>query len=447
MSLHYTNPELLAYMDENDEIVDVASVGSHLDECARCAARLRDLRAFGALIREAATWIANDGGADESTASAIDRFLRESERLAGDSVAGEEAFAQLLTQPVESWQTFLGVRPHFLTEGLVRRLIDEAIRELDRHPAHALTLLDNAEVIASSLREEATEEYRSEIWKNRSNALRMLGRYDDALDAANTARAAAEACSVGAFAYAQATYTRGIVLFKMGRYTEAHADAREAAFRLSEFGDVRRIIHARSLEAVALTEQGAIAEALQVQETILPHLERLGDSDAAARVTANIAVGHLRLRNFDAASDFARKARERYVALGNDAEVIRMDWALGAIDLQRGEGDGISNLAAAAAAFERLGMPADAGFVKLDIVEELLRRKEWAEAEALAREVANTFARSSARLHLTTALAHLREAVTRRDATPELVQYLRTYLIADDPGRPFHPPPHHQSLS
>ena len=189
-----------------------------------------------------------------------------------------------------------------------------------------------------------------------------------------------------------------------------------------------------------MTEQGAFAEALQVHETILPHLERLGDVDAAARARANIAVAHLRLRQFDAALERARTARERYVALGLDEEVIRMDWALGAITIQLGEESGVAQLAVAAAAFEHLDMSADAGFVKLDIVEELLRREEWMPAEFLAREAADTFARSGARLHLMTALAYLREAVRQREATPVLVQYVRTYLITDDPGRPFHPP-------
>jgi tetratricopeptide (TPR) repeat protein len=439
MSRHYTKPELLAYLDENAEVVDLHAIAAHLSACTRCAARLRDLKEFGALLREVVPFIAIDD-TDETAASALDRFLRHAERVAAGHMAADDAFAELLAQPIESWEPFLAARPHLWTEGLVQRLIDEAIGDLDRRPARALTLLDHAERVVAPLRGDAAEEYRSEIWKNRSNALRMLGRYDEALAAANAARAAAEACRVGAFAYAQATYTRGIVLFKMGRFSETYADAREAAVRLAQFGDIRRIIHARSLEAVALMEQGAVAEALQVHEMILPHVKRLGDADAAARMTANIAVAHLRLRNFDAAADYARSAREQYVALNIDAEVIRMDWTLGAIAIQRGDEYGIAQLTAAAAAFEQRNMPADAGFVKLDIVEELLRQAMWTRAEALAREVADTFARSGARLHLMTALAYLREAVTQRDATPALVQYIRTYLVADDPGRPFHPP-------
>lgn len=439
MTRHYANAELWAYLDENTEVVDVRAVAAHVAECQQCADRLRDLQEFGALLHDAVTWTANDNGG-EPPASGFDRLMRTAERLAGETATADETFTRLMAQPLEKWERFLADHPHLRTEGLARRLIDEAVGALDRRPAHALALLDHVEGVLSTVHGDMADEYRSEVWKNRSNALRMLGRYDDALAAANAARAAAEACRIGAFAYAQATYTRGIVLFKMGRFAEAYADAREAAFRFSEFGDVRRVAHARSLEAVALTEQGAIAEALQVHETILPHLERLGDADAAARVTANIAVAHLRLRNLDAARTFALRARERYIALGVKAEVIRMEWTLGSIALHSGAEEGLSQLAVAAEAFELMGMPADAGFVKLDIVEELLRREEWTPAETLAREAADTFARSGARLHLITALSYLREAVMRRDATPALVQYVRTYLVADNPERPFQPP-------
>jgi hypothetical protein len=62
------------------------------------------------------------------------------------------------------------------------------------------------------------------------------------------------------------------------------------------------------------------------------------------------------------------------------------------------------------------------------------------EAGALAGEAADTFARAGARLHLSTALSYLREAVQHRAATLELVQYVREYVMADEEGRRFEPP-------
>jgi tetratricopeptide (TPR) repeat protein len=438
MTRHYDHADLLAYVDGSADAADAAAVAVHVAACDRCAARLRDLRAFEELLSDAATWL----GRDDSIADtpAFDRFARLAEQFAADTIVAEHAFADLQRRPLETWSDYLAAHPETCTEGLARRLIDEAVRDLDRNPGRTLSVLFHAERIVAALPGDMAAEVRSECAKNRSNALRMLGRYEEALAAADAARAAVEECSVGAFAYAQATYTRGIVLFKMGRLADAVSDAREAAYRFAEFGDARRVIHARSLEAVALTEQGAIDEALQVHQMLLPHLERLGDRDAAARVTANIAVAHLRNGDYGRAAAFARDARARYVVLRADAEVIRMDWLLGTLTVKQGDEAGLAQLEAAATAFEHRGMEADGAFVKLDLAEHHLERKHWALAERLAREVADTFARSGARVHVMTALAYLRTAVERREATPTLVRYVRTYLQADDPARQFRPP-------
>ncbi|HYU25444.1 MAG TPA: hypothetical protein VEO74_09595, partial [Thermoanaerobaculia bacterium] len=95
----------------------------------------------------------------------------------------------------------------------------------------------------------------------------------------------------------------------------------------------------------------------------------------------------------------------------------------------------------AAAAFESRGMTADAGFVKLDVCEELLRRKEWIDAEVTARELARLFTAAHVTLASVRALHYLRRAVENRQATAEMVRYVRSYVTADDPARLFEPPP------
>jgi hypothetical protein len=56
-------------------------------------------------------------------------------------------------------------------------------------------------------------------------------------------------------------------------------------------------------------------------------------------------------------------------------------------------------------------------------------------------EAADAFARNDARLHLAEALSYLRQAVEERTATPELAEYIRSYIEADDSSAPFAPPP------
>jgi hypothetical protein len=65
-------------------------------------------------------------------------------------------------------------------------------------------------------------------------------------------------------------------------------------------------------------------------------------------------------------------------------------------------------------------MAADAGFVRLHLVEALLRIGEWAEAASIAGAVADLFTRNGARLHVMRALAYLRDALSRHVATPKL---------------------------
>ncbi len=161
----------------------------------------------------------------------------------------------------------------------------------------------------------------------------------------------------------------------------------------------------------------------------------------AARVSANIAVAHRRLGNYDDARMHIVEAQERYRKLGAESETIRAEWTLGLIDLRAGDTKtGLRRLRAATAAFEAVGMLADAGFVKLDLTEELLRLEEWDEAGKIAGEAAEAFAGARARLHLSSALAFLREAVQKRSATLALVQYVRDYVIADEPEQTFDPP-------
>jgi tetratricopeptide (TPR) repeat protein len=436
---HYTTADLLAYLDENDDVVDVAAVAEAVASCAVCAARLREQQGFGRLMSDPEVW--SEARRPASQPPRIMEILRDAERISREKRAAERDFAALIAAPPETWRAYVTAHPSASTEALVRRIIDAAIPDFDRKPEHALALLDAADSIAACVKDTNERmESRSEVWKNQANALRMLGRYEDAMNATVLAERFAEEVPTGAFTIAQIIYTRGTVLFKMGRFTETIAVARDASQRFAEYGDVRRVIHARNLEAMALTEQGDTAEGLRVYLLIEQQLQQLDDPQMTARVTKNIGVSHRRLGNYDDAAAYTLAAQQLYRALGADSEVIRSEWTLGAIDLITGETEsGLARLREAAATFEKLGMLADAGFVKLALTEELLRLGEWDEASTLAGEAADTFARAGAKLHLSTALSYLREAVQHRAATLELVRYVRDYVMADEEGL-FDPP-------
>ncbi len=437
---HYTTADLIAYLDENSDVVDVAAVSASVASCGTCGARLRELNLFARLVADRETW--QDVQLPESQPQSIMDVLTEAGRIERETRAAERDFAAIIKEPIETWAAYVVSHPHALTEQLVRRITDTAIEEFDRQPAYALSLLDAADSIAERLHvQNARVECRADVWKNRANALRMLGRYDEALNATVTAERFAQDIATGGFTLAQIIYTRGTVLFKMGSFSETIKTARDACYRFAEYGDVRRVIHARNLEAISLTEQGDTAESLRVYLLIEQQLRKLDDPMMQALVTTNIGVAHLRLGNYVDARTFVASAQAQYRKLGSESEVIRAEWALGQIDLRTGDIDvGIRRLRNATASFESLCMLSDAGFVKLDLTEELLRLEEWDEAGTVAGEAAEAFARAGAKLHLSSALAFLREAVQKRAATLALVQYVRDYVIADEPERTFDPP-------
>jgi hypothetical protein len=115
-----------------------------------------------------------------------------------------------------------------------------------------------------------------------------------------------------------------------------------------------------------------------------------------------------------------------------------MDLAM--IQFARGEADALERLYEIATIYEGLGMPGEAGFVKLDATEELLRREEWVEAEMIARDLVTLFTAAGVTLASVNALDYLRRAVENREATAAVVQYIRTYVTAEEPARPFEPP-------
>jgi len=194
------------------------------------------------------------------------------------------------------------------------------------------------------------------------------------------------------------------------------------------------------LEAVLCAERGDVTNARETLRELLPIEEQLGQPLEVGLVRTNLAECNLRLGDFDAAMEEARAAIETFRALGNVAEATRGEWTVANIRLARGEREAMDRLGEIAAIYQGLGMPGEAGFVNLDVTAELLEREEWTEAEILARELATLFTAAGVTLASVNALDYLRRAVENCEATADTVRYVRKYIAADDPDRPFEPP-------
>jgi tetratricopeptide (TPR) repeat protein len=432
---HREDDELLVYrlaLAGRDE-----SVATDIASCAECARRMEENDRFLESIRDSETWRAATDDAAVSEAG-LSKLRLELDQRAEHEGAATAFMDQLQRLPPTEWvATVSRAEPN---EALTRRLVNAGIAALDRSPIETLAILDAAEETTRKL-SSGVAEYRCDIWKNRANAYRMTGEYDAALAA--TARAAKYTRSwpTGTYALGQVIYTRGTVLFKMGRYTEANDCADAAIEYLRDFGDRQRIAYAQNLKATICAEEGRVKEAAAIYAELRPEMESLGDTFGVATMTANLATSNVRLGNLNIGRKYAIEAQQRFIDLGSTADEVRMKWVLATIRAAEGDREGaIEKFRAVATGFETLGMHGDAARVKLDIGEELLRSEEWEELEVTSREAAETFARNDARPHMVEALAYLRQAAEHRSVTTELLAYLRTYIETDKPEAKFDPP-------
>jgi tetratricopeptide (TPR) repeat protein len=439
MSDHPDRTTLAKYM-EGGPAADRPAIATHVAGCAACQSELEELQATFFLHDNVLDFIESRRNDRKRPPEQFD-ILATRQRMGAEAARAESFFGELMRLPIEAWPSAFEEKPHQCTEGMVLRLLTEVEIEVKRRPQHALLLINVAEIVTGSLDIPAIHVCAGDCWKQRANALRHLGRYTESLEAADLAAAFYRLLPLGDFETGQALYTSAITLFKMTHYDEALAVLDSAKELLREFGDTMPLAKTLVLEAAIRFEQGEVEWAERTWIDVVPMLKRFDDRIELARVRANLAECSLKRGRPASALAQAQAAATGFAELQMDAERIRSEWRVAAILRALGEHDrALELLYSAAAAFRALGMSSDAGFVNLDITEELLRRNEWSEAANIARELAGLFTAAGVTLASVTARAYLRTAVEGERATPALVRYVRDYVAADDPSRTFSAP-------
>ena len=301
-------------------------------------------------------------------------------------------------------------------------------------------MLDVIERVANTLNPEDATLISGHVYKQRANAFRHMSRYTEALAAADIAAQVYRRLPDGEYDAAQAELTAAIALFKMTEYGRALHKLGRAIATLRPYGLTLPLLRALILRANIYVEQGDIQRALPEYRAVLPSLNKMGDCIEAARVLGNLADCSLRLGDYETAIQDATLAIERYEQLRMDAEAVRATWTLRLARLKTGDPDALDRLHTTAAAFEVLSMLGEAGFVRLDITEELLRREEWEQAVPIARALVDLFTRAHVTLAKVEAIEQLRRAVEMREATPDFVRRVRAYVEAENPTSPFNAP-------
>jgi tetratricopeptide (TPR) repeat protein len=437
MTDHPDRLTILAYLEE-EEGIDRDAIASHLASCSACESEWQDLLRLATRLGDGAIFnFIDDAAVDTDRPLMRQHLIEQATRAEAEAVDAERLMARLRQHPVETWKSLFADATEHCTSAMVQRVLQDVDLELDRSPANALRMIDVAEFIAFALSGDAGRLNLGHVWKQRSNALRQLARYHEAIDAATQAESFYASVIIGDFDAGQAQYARAAALFKMTHYSEALGALMQARATLESYGTTLPLAKVTMLEAAIRIEQGDVLLARKMWREVLPMLEEFGEILEVARIRANLVECNLRLGSLDDALRDARAVINTYRQLGNEVEELRATWTLALVELAGGDADGLSRLYTVAAAFLARGMAGDAGLVKLDITEELLRRGEWLEAELIARELVPVFSAAGVTLASITALDCLRQAVEKHEATAYTVVSVREYVNVDDPHRLF----------
>lgn len=438
MNGHVDWATLVALLEgaETDRVAE-----THLRDCIACQAEQAEVKRIVGLLQDGdVAQYAQEMADDRDRASLRAALVASNDHRAREEAEADERFAILIRHPIAAWDSIIVADDRFATNALMQRIVGEAERTLDSAPAMALRLLEVAE--RWTLAHDAPARLLfGNIWKHRSNALRAHGPLPESLEAAELAEVFYTSVPNSDFEIGQARYTYAAALVQMTRNDEALRVLAEAEALLRRFGSTVPLVKTAMLRATILFQTGHTAEAEARWRDLIPTLEQLGDRKELARLRASLAeCARVRGAYEEALAD-AHDAIAMYRALHMETECVRSAWTIGMIHVNSGESmQGLEELDAAAREFVALEMTADAGYVKLDIVEELLRQQEWTSAASIARELVDLFRRAGVTFGSIEALTYLRTAVEQERATVPLVQYVRDFVTADDLMLSFAPP-------
>lgn len=268
----------------------------------------------------------------DSNAHAMRAYV---ERIAAEDRDADEVLEEekLLDSPTKAAWTNLQRKKRLLTGGIVRRLCAHANSICEEKPLDALTFADAAISVAEMLPDKtypwsAVFELRGTAWKERANALLVLGKYPAALEALTHAdRAYRELRSPG-FGLSTVALVRASVLYEQGLLDEAAASAEKAEHGFAHLGQEERRMRALFLRASIRFEAGQIASAMTLFAQVLDYGESVNDTRWIAR--ASYAMGNCEVdrRNLSEATLHFHRALVIFREIGPDRDRIATDHGL-----------------------------------------------------------------------------------------------------------------------
>ncbi|HYM59575.1 MAG TPA: hypothetical protein VEZ11_01640, partial [Thermoanaerobaculia bacterium] len=340
----------------------------------------------------------------------------------------------------------LADRAELQTIGVVDAIAAEARERLDRDkPLDALGLAVLATDIGGRLAPDVypaviLAQARANAWRERANALRFLGRYDEARSAVASAAAFLEGFGAVAHDRAVIALVEAMILRNLGQTDEALAIVGRTRQVFADHGDSKRELYCGMIEAMALFTDGRYRESRLCNEQLLAVAMASGDLESAARLHNNLALCAVELGEVSIANIHFSEAIARFNEIGMNVEAIRSQTSAGSLLLERGHvARGLAMLRDARRRFSACGMVEEAGLAGLDVVGALIVSGKADEARRLARTILNEFTVARLNRRGIEALAYLRDALDAEQTSPAAVDHVRRFIesLRIEPDREF----------
>lgn len=369
-----------------------------------------------------------------------------------EALAGARAAAALFQAGDASRDDLLRANPSWLRVGTMRALLAYARHEFDNNPpvAHGLTefILKHLDLVRAPSEETEflLQQLRGTAYKEHGNALFMLTRLDDALQAAKKSVEIFDADPFHVVYRASALVLVALITHALQRNDEAIAVLEEAIPVFAEHSDAYGYIAAVQVRAMIALDEDEYAAASDLYAAARREAERIGDHREQIRIDHNLALCALRLNELDDAKEYMTRALLGFSRLRMDSELQRAIWLTAAIEKERKNLDvAMEILHDVYGRFLELGMVTEAARVLVelsDVVTQLTGRVE--QAQAMCASLAATLGRYDVPAAVRAAIANLSEqsAVARSAAALHAIlrhvgSFLSAFLIS--PSAAFNP--------
>ncbi len=399
-------------MNHSDEL-------QHLADCPSCRQRFSEnVVPFNAARRRE--------GAREFAATAV---RIESERKNASNVVEHH----IRQTAIEEWPA-LAESPVLRNNAALEQMSEEIRKCIERKPVEALAIANLAASIAESLPANAyppavMAQIRSTALRDRANALRYLGRLDEAYDSIETAEARLGEFPGAAHDRAIIWLVKAMIQGQMDLFDESEQTITSASIVFADVNDLPRFFQAGLVYGNLLARQKRYKDAQRIFGDLLDVATSTGDNKTQARLFNNLGHCAIYLEDYSRANIHFSESIARFTDLGLRAEVPRTN--LGAALVLIGKGQiafGLSRLEDARRAFIELGMMGEAGLCALRIIEVLIDRGDTEQARVLTGAVIDEFEAAGIDARAVHAVASLQSSIDADGATAEAVRTVHEFV-------------------